>query len=313
MKNENVLNHYPKIKKRFLLMLLSFIAVFLLRLGYEMFIVEYDIVQEPHYNYINSLQPVDVGYTSYTNIGTARIIQRDQAGQHITIDQKYEKSAHLSIRSSDFPADNHKLRSMIETNQGVIQVENLTGMEGSRKLTLTVGVIPESFDEVVETLKSVGDLQGFMVNKVDKTEEFRSLLAEQETLEKTRASYLAIKEKGGSIQDLLLLEDRILEVERSLQNLGVDLGIYSSESSLCTINITLNEMSANDTAGRITGAFVAEHVSSSLTWTVTIYMLIILIVVGGLAAVTLSLVLTLAIKRALEIFRTNQEKQHNKS
>lgn len=318
MKKISFLKEYPKLKKKAVLLLLSFIAVFLLRLAYVIYLEDYNVAVTvspyyDYYNYSSSYVPeADSAYSVFKNIGTTRVIQKDLSGQSIAIDQKYEKSANISSRTTDFQNDNRMLRDIIDTYQGVIQSENLTGLAGQQKLTMVAGVMPEHFDDVVEAMRAIGDLQGVTVNKVDKTAEFRSLQAEQETLIKTKESYIEIKERGGSLNDLLLLEDRILEVERQIQNLGVNLGIYASESSLCTINISLNEAESTveNTASGISPVFVFNCIRESILWTAELYLLVIVVLFGVLIVTALSLKLTVSIKRNMVFFKTDQTDHH---
>lgn len=130
------------------------------------------------------------------NIATDKISQKDYAGQDITIDQKYEKSANISAMTSDFQNENQNLRDIISQYDAVIQSENLSGLEGNQRLSMRIGVMPDNFDDIIESIKTIGTLRSFTVNKEDKTAEFKSLLAEQQTIEKTRDSYIAMKEKA---------------------------------------------------------------------------------------------------------------------
>jgi len=312
MKNIQFLNEFPKLRKKAVLAVISFLAVFLLRLAYVMYLEDYHavVMTNPYYDYYSSSYwpETEAGYSPFTNIGTTRITQKDLSGQSIAIDQKYEKSANISSITADFRNDNIKVREIIDTHQGVIQSENLTGIAGQQKLTMAVGVMPEHFDDVVEEMRAVGDIQSVTVNKVDKTAEFRSLLAEQETLTKTKESYIEMKERGGSLNELLLLEDRIMEVEREIRKLGVNLGIYASESSLCTINISLNEFedTVEEVTSGISPVFVIDCIRESMLWTAGIYLSAAAILFGILLATALFLKLAIYIKRTMVSFRADE-------
>lgn len=305
---------YHRAKRLFITLLLSFAAVFLLRLGYEVYFTNHDIVISYDYpDYSNHAYPE--GEDSYSrvstkNIATDKISQKDYAGQEIMIDQKYEKSADMSAMTADFQKDNQNLRNIIIQHDAVIQAENLAGLEGRQRLTMSIGVMPEKFDGIVEQIKSIGTLQSFTVNKVDKTAEFKTLLAEQETLVKTRESYITIKEKGGNIQDLLLLEDKILEVEKNLQNLGVSIGTYSTENSFCTINVSLNE---NAGAVRETSLkFVLKCAKRSFLWTIGVFVLLVVLTLSALFVIVLFLKLTASMKKAAAAAKTDSGSHEQK-
>lgn len=300
-------NEYQKVKRLFITLLFAFAAVFLLRLGYEVYFTNHDIVisyDYPDYSNHNYLENEDLYSRVITkNIATDKISQKDHAGQDIMIDQKYEKSADMSAMTADFQNDNQSLRSIIKEHDAVIQAENLAGLAGRQRLTMSIGVMPDNFDEIVEQIRSIGTLQSFTVNKVDKTAEFKTLLAEQETLEKTRESYIAIKEKGGSIQDLLLLEDKILEVEKNLQNLGVNIGTYSTENSFCTINVSLNE---NAGAVQETSLkFVLKCAKRSFFWTIGLFVLLVVLTLSALAVIVIFFKLTVSMRKVAAAVKTD--------
>lgn len=256
------MNKKTNVKRVFRRLIILFVCVFLLRFAYEVFFTSHDIVVR----YDTTYESVSVK----SNIATNRVTQKDAKGSVITLDQKYDKTARLSMQTDAFDDVNDKMRAIIDQNGAVIQTENLSGLAGAQRLDLSIGVIPDRFDAVVEALKELGRLQSFTVQKIDKTDEYRSMMAEMETLEKTRASYAALKEAGGDIQDLLLLEEKLLEVERLLQATSVDAGLYASENSFCTVNVTLLETAVQSTSVR----FLLSCARSSFFWTLAAFFVI---------------------------------------
>lgn len=190
-------------------------------------------------------------------------------------------------------------------------MEKLTALQGSQKLTMMIGVMPVNFDGIIEDIKSIGTLQGFAVNKEDKTAEFKNLLAEQETLEKTKDSYIAIKEKGGNIQDLLLLEDKILEIKRNLQDLGVNIGTYSTENSFCTINLSLNE--AESETQETSLKFVLKCAKSSFFWTIWFFVLLVFLTLVALIVIVVFFKRINSIKRTMVVNKidNNDKDKHS--
>lgn len=243
------------VKRTFRVLVILFVCLFLLRFTYEVFFTSHDIVI--HYDN-TSYESVSVK----SNIATDRVVQKDAKGGVITLDQKYDKTARLSMQTDTFDLVNDEMRSIIEQNGAVIQTENLSGLVGSQRMDLSIGVIPDRFDAVVDALKALGSLQSFTVQKVDKTDEYRSMMAEMETLEKTLESYNVIKQAGGDIQDLLLLEEKLMEVERLLQATSVHAGLFASDSSFCTVNVTLLETAVQSTTVR----FLLSCARSSFFW-----------------------------------------------
>lgn len=288
-------SRYVKIRRYMFILCGAFLLVFLLRCAYEVYFSGNDIIM--NYGYSNGELYFESSMgRQMSNVASAKITQQDNSGQNITIDQKYEKTANLSAVTSDFQQDNQQLRTSIENCEAVIQMENLRGLPGDRLLSVTVGVMPQRFDELVGYMQELGTLKSFTVNKVDKTSEFNYLLAEVETLKMTRDAYASIKEKGGNIQDLLLLEEKILEVEKSMQELGVNLGAYASENSFCTVNLTLQESLSQQLSIR----FLLTCAKNSFFWTLAAFALVMICVFGLMAAVAVILAVSIFIRKNIQ-------------
>ena len=282
------------IRRLFFASVAVFLLVFLLRLSYQLIFSNNDIIV--------TAPSISMGFEAHSprrllsNIATDKISQMDITGNTIIIDQKYEKTANLSSVSHRFDDDHERLRALIDAHDAIVQTENLQGLPGNQILTMTIGVIPQQFDDMVNSLRELGTLRSFTVNRVDKTNEFNSLLAQQEVLRKTRDSYAALQELGGSLQDMLLLQERILVVETELQHLGVDLGIFATEHSFCTINFVLREQEAP----LLSIHFVLRGAMISFWWTLGAAMIVSFVVLGLLGAVTFGLWLRIQISKQMQ-------------
>ena len=105
-------------------------------------------------------------------------------------------------------------------------------------------------------MKKVGVLVSSTSQTNDKTYEYRQMLAQRQEMEKRLDSYTALREHSGSINEMLNLEDKIIEVESMLLQQAVDLGEYSDDNALCTINFSLYEGNPMNVGGIIWGAFL---------------------------------------------------------
>jgi len=288
-------NNRSRIRRLFFTAIAVFLLVFLLRWSYELIFSNNDI--------IITAPSMNMAFETYSyrrqlsNIATDKISQMDMTGNTIVIDQKYEKTANLSAVSHRFDEDHERLRTLIDDHDAIVQTENLQGLPGNQVLTMTIGVVPQQFDDMVNSLSELGTLRGFTVNRVDKTNEFNSLLAQQEVLRKTRDSYAALQEMGGSIQDMLLLQERILVVETELQHLGVDLGVFATEHSFCTINFVLREQEAPF----ISIQFMLRSAFVSFWWTLGAAVIISFVVLGLLGAVAFGLWLRILISKQIQV------------
>ena len=210
------------------------------------------------------------GDVSVKNYASSKKVKTWEAGGQVktaTVDQKYEKIATLSAATKQFDEDEEKLRKTVKDYDALIQYEQNQGMEGNRSLFLTIGVDPEKFDSIILDLRKIGKIQNIQVNKTDKTNEFLDLQAQLATLEKTRQSLIDLKSRSGTIREMVDLENRILEVEEQIQNLGVSLGDFDAENEFCTVKFTLSEYKVTV----IPGIKIMQRLKVALKWTIKWY------------------------------------------
>ena len=257
-----------QIKKGIFYALLGFSILFLLRLVYG-FVIYPNGELLNNTNYVQSFEFSKRNYAS-------KKMKRSENGGNITnlsIDQKYEKIATLSASSSKFETDERKTRKTIQNNNALIQFEKKSGLKGNRYLHLAIGVDPDKFEKIIEELKVIGKITGIDVNKTDKTSEYQDLQAKKTSLEKTLNNLRELKGRSGKIEELINLEERILDIESQIQNLGISLGAFNAENEFCTVKFSLRE----STSGIRSIPFVTR-LKTAFEWTVKYYLLFLGIV-----------------------------------
>ncbi|MFN0174656.1 MAG: DUF4349 domain-containing protein [Saprospiraceae bacterium] len=191
--------------------------------------------------------------------------------------QKYEKVATLRGKSSEFEEDDVRLKTQVKTFGAVIQYEQNTGNPGQRTLNLLIGVKPERFDSFYIEAQKIGQILSKSITKTDKTNEYLQLNAKRISLEKTRNALLELKSRGGRIDEYIGLENRILDIEGQLQELGVQIGDYDEENEFCTIRFSLYE-------GERTDISLAQRLKVAFEWTTKYYLMMMLGLVFALVA-----------------------------
>jgi len=218
--------------------------------------------------------------------------QQPQAS--VSQSQKYEKVATLRGKSSEFEADDAKLKTQVKNFGAVIQYEQNTGNPGQRTLNLLIGVKPERFDSFYTEAQKIGQILSKSITKTDKTNEYLQLNAKRISLEKTRNALLELKSRGGQIEEYIGLENRILEIEGQLQDLGVQIGDYDEENEFCTIRFSLYE-------GERTYISLAQRLKVAFEWTAKYYFLMML----GLAfALIATLVFQIVVEKARDMVKS---------
>ena len=202
-------------------------------------------------------------------------------------DIKYEKTATLKSKSKQFDKDEEAIRGTVKRFKAVIQYEQKTGNKGNRELRLLIGVTPERFDSFYYAAQKIGQIKFDEVIKVDKTNDYRKLVAERKSYEKILTSLNELKSKNGEIKDYIALHDKILEIETTMQDIGVKLGDFNTEEQFCTIKFSLLEKEAEVKSDSFWLRF-----KIALKWTVVFYTMSICALAGlALAAFLLLLII----------------------
>jgi hypothetical protein len=262
-----------KLKKFFIYFVISFVSLFLLRLLYGYIVYPSDVLNDSS-NF--SPQQMNSGFELLRkNYASEKSFYKtDSQISKVTaptkFDQKYEKVGSLSSRTNEFDKEEKNVRDLIKNFKALIQYEESLGLEGKRSLNLGIGVNPDKFDEMIAEIKKIGKLESIQINKTDKTNEYSDLNAQRESLEKTRAALISFKGKGGKIDELINLENKILEVEESIQKLGVKLGEFDTENEFCTIKFSLYESGRANKSWFIS---LLQRIKTAFEWTVKYYLL----------------------------------------
>ena len=196
-------------------------------------------------------------------------VERPSHAAAISVDQKYEKIASMKSKAAGFEEDERRVRELVTSHNALIQFEQASGLPGKRLLDLGIGVPPDNFEQMVSELKAIGELLSVQIDKKDKTNEYKDLMARRASLEKSRDALAALKTKAGKIEEFTDLEERLLGIEQQIQETGVKLGDFDQENEFCTVKLTLLE--TNTTAAVVAGPSFRHRVAVALAWTIKYY------------------------------------------
>jgi hypothetical protein len=272
-----------------------FIVMFLLRLMYGY--IDNNVAYGSEYSddFFSSVGNLRKNYASDK-------MQNKQLGAQVTanlpVSQKYEKTATVKSKSSQFEKDLNNIKKEATDFAGVIQYEQNTGNKGSRQIHLLIGINPEKFDSFYAVIQHIGLVRSTEITKIDKTNEYRQLNAKKASLEKNLTSLNELKSRGGAIGDYIQLHDKILEIETQMQELGVELGNFDTENEFCTVRFSLYEGAPEK---KLT---IAKRVKVALEWTIQYYAILTFTLLG---LVTMIFILLLVIDK-LKILKTVTDK-----
>lgn len=251
-----------RFKKIVVWFIIIFVLLFLFRLAYG-----YSKKNPTHHaqtQFFESLTDIKRNYASKKYESNAS----HNAQSTVKLDQKYEKIAEISTKSNEFDSEEKSVREKVINYKALIQFEQKSGNSGYRRLNMLIGVPPENFDNLYLDLTKIGNVQAKQITKKDKTNEYKELNAKKNSLEKIRSSLIELKTKGGKIEEYMQLENRILEIEQQLQELGVSLGDFDNENEFCTVQFSLLE-------GKEIKISLIHRVKVALEWTIKYYLVLL--------------------------------------
>ncbi len=193
-----------------------------------------------------------------------------QVSSNIASNQKFEKTASIKTKTSEFEKDEKTLKAKVKNYTSVIQYEQNLGQKGNRQIHLLIGVNPSLFDSLYNDLQKIGVIKATEITKVDKTNEYRQLNAKKTSIEKTLQNLNDLKSKGGQIADFVALNDKILEIEARAQELGVELGNFDTENEFCTVKLSMYEGATEKNISFI------YRIKVALEWTIKYFAIIAL-------------------------------------
>ena len=242
-----------------------FILLFAFRLLYGFVATDNNSGNDYSVNFFSSIDNLRKNYASEKIAMKGDV----QVSSNIASNQKFEKTASIKTKTSEFEKDEKFLKTKTKSFNAVIQYEQNLGQKGNRQIHLLIGVNPILFDSLYIDLQKIGVIKATEITKVDKTNEYRQLNAKKTSIEKTLQSLNDLKTKGGQIADFVALNDKILEIEAKAQELGVELGNFDAENEFCTVKLSMYEGATEKNISFI------HRIKVALEWTVKYFAIIV--------------------------------------
>ena len=178
---------------------------------------------------------------------------------NIALLQVFEKTGQLQSATTDFDGDRAKLLAVLNDKKTIVKYERTRGLSPRRSIHVALAVKDDAFDGVMEGLKVIGELRFAQVTKADRTQEFRSLFAQKESLQKHLQALTRLRESKAKVDEFINLEGKILELQKQVHTLQIRLGDFATEESFSNIAFSLSETgqgAAYTNALRLVDAFI---------------------------------------------------------
>lgn len=252
-------------KRTLLIFLLVFLVMFLFRFLYGYMYKSTTPEEQGGDDFLSGIVRQRKNYASEKT----KAYPAPQGGQAmISTSQKYEKVANVRSRSTDFTEDEKQMHGTIRKFDAIVQYQQESGNRGNREIQLLIGVSPEKFDSFYNAVQRIGMIRSTSITKVDKTNEYRKLNAGRVSLEKNLEALNNLTSQQGKIDERIMLHEKIFEVEKQLQELGVELGDFDTENEFCTVQFSMYEGTA------VKGVSGYTRLKVALQWTIKYYLLL---------------------------------------
>lgn len=177
----------------------------------------------------------------------------------------FEKTAQLIAGTTQFSVDEERVRKTLAAEKAITFSERAAGIAPDRALVLGISVHPDRFDSLQQSLSKVGHVESSTVQQQDRTGEFRKLHAQRQSLKKHQDALLKLRAvEKLSVEEALKLEQKILEIEKETQSLGVQLGDLLGKEPSYNLFVTLHEVVPGSSSDQ--AATLPRRLSSAFAW-----------------------------------------------
>lgn len=199
-----------------------------------------------------------------------RDIVREEGFAPDTEQRLITKSSYLDMKVSpgEFESADMDVREVISDLDAYLLNENIQARESGwsewRTGRYTIKIRTDSYDEAVERLKDIGEVQSFSEDADDITERHEDLSIQLETERQRLQRYQELYESADSAGEKLEITDRIFEQERRVRYLEEALTNVEERVSYSTIRMPVREESPYAGVSLVTFSDLAKELVRSL-------------------------------------------------
>ncbi|HEV3213590.1 MAG TPA: DUF4349 domain-containing protein [Acidimicrobiales bacterium] len=152
-----------------------------------------------------------------------------------------------------------QLTSLVRNDGGYVANSKVNAGSGGASSTASIVLrVPQHhFDALVIGAQKLGTPTSVVTNSADVTGEFVDYEARIAALEASRAQYLAILKRAGSIPDILAVQAQINNLQSEIEQLKGARNVLVNEAAYSTLTITLNP--GQSTSAAASGLATAWH------------------------------------------------------
>lgn len=155
--------------------------------------------------------------------------------------RKIIKSARISVKVKDVSRAYGDILSAVNGVSGYI-VKSSVSQEGAsspESAEFTVEVPSERFDDAITALSGLGKVMSRSVSGQDVTGEYVDLQARLRNLTRVEEQFAELLTRAGNVNEILLVQDRLNEVQGEIEQAKGRLQLLSHETSMSEIDLSV--------------------------------------------------------------------------
>jgi hypothetical protein len=186
----------------------------------------------------------DVGTDAITAPVLASIIAIEEQGPgssepvHFKTPEKIIKTADIAFRVDDYKKSRIEIEKIIRAAKAYIADENEQNTSYSISNNMTIRVLNNEFDALLEKLTDVAaEINSKNVNARDVTAQFVDVQARLKTKKEVEQRYVALLQKANKISEILEIEEKLRVIREEIEAKEGELKLLTDQVSYSTINL----------------------------------------------------------------------------
>lgn len=160
-------------------------------------------------------------------------------------------SADVTVESTAFEESLGKLEALIAQYEGWVESSSVSGSNYSelsrgyantRRASYTLRIPSERFDELMHSLSDLGNIPYTYLYTENVSAQYYDVQARLSACQTQETRLLEMMESAESVEDIILLEDRLSELRYQIESLQSSLRNWDRRVSYSTVNLELREV-----------------------------------------------------------------------
>ncbi|MBU7028268.1 MAG: DUF4349 domain-containing protein [Theionarchaea archaeon] len=164
-----------------------------------------------------------------------------QEGEEVTIEQKLIKSSLISLEVDSYQRTFTRIREIITVYNGYMSDSTEKDDDGRKYGYVIVRVPQIYFDDTIEEIKTLGNVEEVKTTVTDVTEEYVDLTARLNNLKKQEERYLEVLTKAVTVKEILDVENQLERIRGEIESYEGKIRYLDDSIDYATIQVNLRE------------------------------------------------------------------------